>query len=63
MLRFLQRLFNPFYKPTPQELIAEQLASAERDLIAADYALEHYSFHVDMLRERIRRLSGQIIKD
>lgn len=44
------------WKFTPEKLRKLQLQKAERELLEAEYLLEHYQAMVEMLRKRTARL-------
>ena len=44
------------WKFTPEKLRKLQLQKAERELLEAEYLLEHYQAMVEMLRKRAARL-------
>lgn len=48
--------FNPFKKPTPEELSAELLRDAELQQVTNEAMLEYYQHMVELGRARINRL-------
>lgn len=54
----LLKRFNPFYVPSTAELKMQYLERAERDLMEAEYALEHFQHEVSKLKERVARLKA-----
>ena len=51
---------NPFRTITPAEMLARQLADAERDLVSFNAALEEHQHHVSMLTARIARIRQEL---
>jgi hypothetical protein len=55
--------FNPWYKPpvpTPAELVSQQLAQAERDLVTMEHRKDQVDSDCTMLRARISRLKSRL---
>lgn len=51
---------NPFRRPTIPQLLATDLDTAQRELIKAEHWAEYYAAHVELLRNRVRRLQSAI---
>lgn len=49
------------WKLSPEKLRRLQLQRAERDLLEAEYLLEHYQAMVEMLRKRTLRLRDSMM--
>ena len=53
-------MLNPFRTITPAEMLARQLADAERHLVVFNATLEEHTHHVSMLNARIARIRQEL---
>ena len=60
MHKLLQLLKEPFKKPTPLELIAQQLAAAHLELLEAEQGVDYASSIVSYNKTVIARLNARI---
>lgn len=56
-MQFIRRMIEG---PTPAEILARDLAAAERDLIEAESQREYYSAMQTMLAGRVQRLRAAL---
>ena len=59
-VRFMELLKEPFKRPTPLELIAEELADAHMEKLSAETAVEYAQSVVDYNVNRIERLNKRM---
>lgn len=52
--------FRPWRFPTTHEILAKQLADAERELLTAAQEREYFAAMEEMLARRVQRLSTEI---
>ncbi len=51
---------NPFRTITPAEMLARQLADAERHLVVYTASMEEVEHHVSMLHARVARIRQEL---
>jgi hypothetical protein len=59
-IRFMELMREPFKRPTPLELIAEELAEAHMEKLSAETAVEYAQSVVDYNMTRIERLNKRM---
>jgi hypothetical protein len=59
-VRFMELMKEPFKRPTPLELIAEELADAHMEKLSAETAVEYAQSVVDYNVTRIERLNKRM---
>ena len=59
-IRFMELMREPFKRPTPLEMIAEELADAHMEKLSAETAVEYAQSVVDYNVTRIERLNKRI---
>lgn len=59
-IRFMELMKEPFKRPTPLELIAEELADAHMEKLSAETAVEYAQSVVDYNMTRIERLNKRM---
>ena len=59
-IRFMELMKEPFKRPTPLELIAEELADAHMEKLSAETAVEYAQSVVDYNVVRITRLNSRM---
>ena len=59
-IRFMELMKEPFKRPTPLELIAEELADAHMEKLSAETAVEYAQSVVDYNMTRISRLNARL---
>lgn len=59
-VRFMELMKEPFKRPTPLELIAEELADAHMEKLSAETAVEYAQSVVDYNVTRILRLNSRL---
>jgi hypothetical protein len=59
-IRFMELMREPFKRPTPLELIAEELADAHMEKLSAETAVEYAQSVVDYNVTRIERLNKRM---
>lgn len=59
-IRFMELMKEPFKRPTPLELIAEELADAHMEKLSAETAVEYAQSVVDYNTTRIERLNARL---
>lgn len=59
-IRFMELMREPFKKPSPLEMIAEELADAHMEKLSAETAVEYAQSVVDYNVTRIERLNKRM---
>ena len=59
-VRFMELMKDPFKRPTPLEMIAEELADAHMEKLSAETAVEYAQSVVDYNVTRIERLNKRM---
>jgi len=59
-VRFMELMKEPFKKPSPLEMIAEELADAHMEKLSAETAVEYAQSVVDYNVTRILRLNSRL---
>ena len=59
-IRLMELLEQPFKKPTPLQLIAQELADAHLELLTAETGVEYAQSIVDYNKARITRLNSRL---
>jgi hypothetical protein len=59
-IRFMELMREPFKRPTPLELIAEELADAHMEKLSAETAVEYAQSVVNYNVTRIERLNKRM---
>lgn len=59
-IRFMELMKEPFKRPTPLEMIAEELADAHMEKLSAETAVEYAQSVVDYNVTRITRLNSRL---
>ena len=59
-IKLMELLEQPFRKPTPLQLIAQELADAHLELLTAETGVEYAQSVVDYNKVRITRLNSRL---
>ena len=59
-IKLMELLEQPFRKPTPLQLIAQELADAHLELLTAETGVEYAQSIVDYNKARITRLNSRL---